>query len=290
METIRSHKEKCIQNFKAKAYKSPQYDYDKLVSGIQCEESDCIPKVPDAGKVVREGNSSYQIMHNGVKVMTDCCNWPWLSDLICGLKGHHEPQEERVFHEILKFMPPKATMIELGSGWSYYSLWFNEAVQDATNYMIEPDPERLESGKNNFRLNQKEGHFTRAYLGGTSFDGSANYAGALQISIDSFIRENGIERVNILHCDIQGYEYQMLVSARESIEARKIDYFFISTHSDSQIHAPCMQYLHRSGYTILAEHTMAESFSADGLIVARRKELEGPDEISISKREPYEPK
>ena len=56
-------------------------------------------------------------------------------------------------------------MIELGSYWAYYSLWFASQVKDAQNYLIEPDPRRLEIGRKNFELNNKIGFLDKDLLG-----------------------------------------------------------------------------------------------------------------------------
>jgi hypothetical protein len=44
-------------------------------------------------------------------------------------------------------------MIELGAFWSFYSMWFNKEVENAINYMVEPDSFNLGQGKRNFKLN-----------------------------------------------------------------------------------------------------------------------------------------
>jgi hypothetical protein len=56
-------------------------------------------------------------------------SWPSACCLMDGglielCKGYHEPQEELVFHKVMKRLPPNATMIELGGYWAFYSLWF----------------------------------------------------------------------------------------------------------------------------------------------------------------------
>ena len=44
-------------------------------------------------------------------------------------------------------------MIELGSYWSFYTIWFNKVVKNAKNYCIEPDIDNLTIGKKNAELN-----------------------------------------------------------------------------------------------------------------------------------------
>ena len=85
----------------------------------------------------------------------------------------------------------------------------------------------------------------RGYVG-TCDPSDVNFMGAKKLYIDSFLEENNINHVNILHSDIQGSEYDMLKSAIRSIRSGKIDYFFVSTHSE-QIHADCMKFLKTHG-------------------------------------------
>ncbi len=256
--------------------------YSRVILTVSCNDADYIPKQPDAGKVFNEKGISYQLMHNGIKVIKDCYYGSWMTDLIYGLKGHHEPQEEKLFYEVLKYIPEKGVMIELGSYWAYYSLWFAKEVLGSANYLVEPDPERLNIGKINFGLNGKNGIFFHGYVGGCG-DDAGDCKNASRIFIDSFLEDNHIEHVNILHSDIQGAEYSMLESAIHSIESNKIDYFFISTHS-KKIHTDCINFLKSHRYHIIAEHSLSESYSADGLIVARLESITGPDTIPISKR------
>jgi len=68
----------------------------------------------------------------------------------------------------------------------------------------------------------------------------------------------------------------------ESIKNGKIDYFFISTHR-SWVDENCRDFLLHADFLIIAEHKVEESCSHDGLIVARRKEIEGPTHISLRK-------
>lgn len=256
--------------------------YSRVILTLSCRDADYIPKCRDAGKVFQEGNLSYQLMHNGVKVLKDCYYGDWMTDLIYALKGHHEPQEEKAFYEVLQCMPENAVMVELGSYWAYYSLWFAKAVKNSTNYLIEPGIERLKIGQQNFQLNGMKGVFFHGYVGKCQ-DDAGDFRGAKQLFIDSFLEKNHIEHVNILHSDIQGSEYRMLQSAIRSIQLGKVDYFFISTHS-MNIHHQCIDFLEANHFDIIVEHSPGESYSVDGLIVGKRKDISGLQRIIISKR------
>jgi hypothetical protein len=85
---------------------------------VSCRDCELIPKVRDAGKVVSLEGKPVQIMHNGVRVVAGGYYGDWMTGIIERLQGHHEPQEEVVFHEILKHVAPDATMLELGGFWS----------------------------------------------------------------------------------------------------------------------------------------------------------------------------
>ena len=112
---------------------------------ISCRDADYISKVQGAGKIVTDGvDEKYQIMHNGLKVLAGAYGDNWTIRIIKRLHGHHEPQEEKVFYEVLKRVDKGSIMVELGAFWAYYSLWFNAFIEDSYNYCIEPDLSRLQ--------------------------------------------------------------------------------------------------------------------------------------------------
>jgi hypothetical protein len=243
-----------------------------------CKDTALIPKVSEAGQVTTDKNGqTIQIMHNGVKVLANSYYGDFHTEIIKQLKGHHEPQEEKVFFEVIKKMPTEATMIELGSYWSYYSLWFHKMVQKPKNYMVEALEENLELGRNNFKLNGFDGEFIYAKVGRKPND----LESLKTVSVDYLILSNSLDRVNILHADIQGHEYEMLIGAKEALKDKKIDFIFISTHG-LIVHFQCLKLLKIRGYKIIAEHTNLESYSCDGLIVGALNK--STEKVSISKR------
>lgn len=283
-EAMFEHKKKCRESMCLNSLnlQDPTYDMKRALFSIDCDDTDYIPKVVESGEIVHDGAIPYQLMHNGVKVILNSYyDVQWLTDVIYGLKGHHEPQEERCFYEVLKYMPENATMIELGSYWAYYSLWFASEVKGAKNYLIEPDPRRLEIGRKNFDLNNKTGKFIRGFAG-LMIDRDPDINGAPLISIDDFMTQEGIKHLHILHADIQGAEAAMLETTVKHLD--NIDYFFISTHDIQTAHIPCLNFFKAHGFIILAEHTVDQSFGGDGLIVAKRRGVAGPEAIQISKR------
>jgi hypothetical protein len=229
-----------------------------------CRDIDHIPKVADAGKVlVNSDGKRIQMMHNGIQVLADGYYSTPLTHLIEKLKGHHEPQEEKVFYEILKLVKPGSTMIELGAYWSFYSLWFQSAINGARNIMIEPEEENLRIGQENFELNRRKGTFIHALVGSKSL----NDTKPPTVAVDDLMKIHSLDRLEILHADIQGAEHEMLLGGRQSFAGKKIRFVFISTHG-TRMHARCLGFLRQLHYHVIVEHTTHESFSNDGLIVA----------------------
>lgn len=259
---------------------------DRINKTISCHDCDYIPKVLEAGKAF-EGNPDFQIMHNGIKIIYKAFHGEWMAEVIRQLRGHHEPQEEKVFYEVIKKLPSNAVMIEIGSFWSYYSMWFNKAITNAKTYMIEPNPEKIELGKKHFQMNKMQGSFTRAFVGKDSISNSSfedwdhTIYTLPQISIDDFLENQNIDFVHLLHSDIQGAEYEMLLGCQRSMDQGKIGYVFISTHGNC--HDKCISFLKKHNFNIIASHTIEESYSADGLVVASSHHIQNILPIEISK-------
>ncbi len=241
---------------------------------LACPDNQHISRIENAGKV----SNGKQLMHNGLKIHLGSYYGPEVAQQLFANKGVHEPQEEYVFQEVLKGMKPGSTMVELGAFWSFYSMWFNSQVARAKNFMVEPDVFNLGSGKRNFTLNKMTGDFTQAFVGDKP---SINKQGERTIGIDEFRKEKHINFIDILHCDIQGYEYDMLIGAIKTMEEDKIGYFFISTHSN-EVHYKCLKCLEQKRYMILCHADLNDSFAEDGLIVAKSVNYEGLDKIQIS--------
>jgi hypothetical protein len=159
-------------------------------------------------------------------------------------------------------------------------MWFYSRVPGAKCYMIEPELSHLKFGEKNFRINGMKGSFNHAYISNRSFI-SAN--GERFIGVDDFIEKNKIDFVDILHSDIQGFEFNMLKGAVKLFESRSVGYVFISTHSNS-IHQECLRFLESYGFVIVAEADLDCSFSMDGLIVAKDPNYKGIEKLEISKR------
>jgi FkbM family methyltransferase len=247
---------------------------------VSCRDCDSIPKVDQAGEIVFVDGQQIQIMHNGVRVIAGGYYGEWMTEIIRQLQGHHEPQEEAIFHEVLKHLSPQATMLELGGFWSYYSLWFLSSHYDQRRaIVVEPDPNHLSVGRANADLNNREITFIQASVGRESAQiqtfrtESAGDIQIPQLSVPLFLQEYAIPFLDILHCDTQGAETEIIASCETLFGNRKIRFGVFSTHShhisgDPLTHQRCLAMLKDFGGKILAEHDVHESFSGDGLIAA----------------------
>ena len=247
----------------------------------RCRDADVLPKVANAGTVSRMPDGTpVQIMHNGLKVLAGGYYGDWMQDLITRCAGHHEPQEELLFTEVLRHVPAEASMIELGGYWSFYSIWFLTRDRRRRSLVVEADPSHLEVGRTNARLNDCAPVFIHAFAGPkptppTGFQTEASGVVDLPcVSVASLLADHGIARLDLLHCDAQGVELAIVESCLELAAAGRLDWLIISTHNyhisnDPLTHQRCLAVLRQAGATILAEHDVHESFSGDGLIVAR---------------------
>lgn len=226
----------------------------------QSEDNIFIPRVENAGSIV--GN--YQIMHNGIKILKDGYYGDWVTRMFCQNRGVHEPQEERVFQDVLSHIESGSVMIELGSYWGFYSMWFYKKVKNAKCYLVEPDKNNLDIGKKNFQTNNCEGVFINAAIGSNKY-----FPEVPLDTVDNLIDTYHIDKISIIHSDIQHSEYEMLRGAERALKNKSIDYLFISTHSNI-LHNKCKNILRSYGYKISVDVNMNESYSYDGLIVACR--------------------
>jgi FkbM family methyltransferase len=258
---------------------------NRVKETISCLDCNEIKKVPIAGKILED---KYQVMHNGIKVIRGGYHGDWMETIIRELKGHHEPQEEKAFDSVMNRINTQepGVMIELGSNWAYYSMWFNKVVKDPINILLEPTEEKLELGKRNFKVNDMSGFFENVFIGRDSEEDSVfrDWDGRDyvldKVCIDDIAIKYKLEDITILHSDIQGAEYDMLLGAERLLSNKQIEYLFVSTHGDG-IHSNCLNYLLSKQYRVLCEHNVSESYSADGLIVVSRNDEE---KIEVSKK------
>ena len=216
-----------------------------------------IKRDPLSGMIDKEG---YVCLHNGNKVPISGENSYYgnFSQILVMNRGVHEPLEEFCFQETLeKIMDVEPKMIELGSYWAHYSMWFMKKFPKANCFMVEPDKKALDAGYNNFRNNNfLNGKF---YLSKVAKDA---------FILDEFVNLKKINKISILHSDIQGSELEMLNGAKNFLSKKSSDYIFLSTHSQN-IHNEAKNKLESFGYIIeVSSDFDNHTTSCDGFILA----------------------
>jgi len=213
-----------------------------------------IQRDPRAGYV--DGDLVY--LHNGLRVPIagPYAYYANFSAILVINRGVHEPIEEFVFQEVLKHLPDSPLMIELGAYWGHYSMWIKAVYPNANVHLVEPELQNLSVGKHNFELNGFTGEFINAFVGKEHF------------GVDRYLAEKGIQKITILHSDIQGYEVEMLEDCSKSLASKTIDYLFVSTHSQ-QLHLDAVKILQGFDYRVeVSSDFDYETTSCDGFIFA----------------------
>jgi FkbM family methyltransferase len=256
----------------------------RVLLTISCGDSDAVPKVHNAGDVLDHESGQVQVMHNGVLVERGGYFGPWTDEIIYALRGHHEPQEELAFHTVIERLKRDGAelMVELGSFWAYYGMWFAHAIPGSQVIAMEPDDAFMDVGRRNVALNHMEDRvtFVRGAIGpnpgaNMSFEAASDgqFHEVPTHDLESLLASCGRDRADLVLADIQGAETVLLQRAVPLLRAGRIRFLVVSTHhftiSGSAVtHQSALKLLRDEGAHIIAEHTVTESFSGDGLIVA----------------------
>ncbi|MEL6717989.1 MAG: FkbM family methyltransferase, partial [Bacteroidota bacterium] len=253
------------------------YWNERIDQVMRSSDNESIPRSKDAGTLI----DGKLVMHNGIKIdPLSYYSFPLLEMLISN-QGVHEPQEEKIFQEVIHSLSRKQeqkTMLELGAYWSFYSMWFKKVFPNSRTYMAEPKRENYLYGKVNFKLNKLKGTFIHTKIGKQDIP-EKNVK-----KVDSICAEQNIDFLDILHSDIQGFELDMLDGSHRMLSEQKIGYIFISTHSD-ELHYDCKKLLEsKYNYQQVASADLKESYSWDGILVMKLPNYEGIREVEISKR------
>ncbi|CAB4890675.1 MAG: FkbM family methyltransferase [Actinobacteria bacterium] len=253
---------------------------------VSCHDADDLPRVENAGEFARHNGHEVQIMHNGIRVLRGGYYGEWTEEIVRRLRGVHEPQQEKAVAAVLDrlVLNPNSdeplVCVELGSFWAYYSLWFLEEFTNGRVVCLEPDPAYLQVGVTNFALNERHGTFLPGAVG-LSSDTDAEFVaesdGKSRVTrlytLESLMKETSLSHVDILFVDIQGAEIPLLEGSQELLRSGKVRFIVVSTHDmgtsgSAMTHRYAEQLLVSAGAHIICEHSVPESFSADGLIVA----------------------
>jgi FkbM family methyltransferase len=270
---------------------------------VSCTDCDSLPKVAQAGDVIDHDGARVQVMHNGVLVEEGGYYGDWMARIISTLRGHHEPQEEVVFAAMTSRLAADAAaggaapaMIELGAFWAYYSLWLCHEVPGARAFGIEPDPAYLEVGRRNVALNDLGdrvllrpgvvGAEPGVLLPFTAESDGVERA-VVQYDLASLMAEHGLDRVDLVLSDIQGWETLFVERALPQLRAGQVRFLLVSTHhhsisGDALTHQRVRDLLVGAGAHVIAEHTVGESSSGDGLIAVSFDPRDGDMVVPVS--------
>jgi hypothetical protein len=207
-----------------------------------------------AGFVINES----VILHNGLKVPISGPHAYYgdFSSILVLNRGVHEPLEEFVFQEVIKILPSTPLMLELGAYWGHYSMWLKKAFPDAAVHLVEPETKNFLAGQYNFEQNRYDAEFVQSFVGKGEFE------------VDAYFEKKQINRLTILHSDIQGFELEMLEGCFNSLQKEAIDYLFISTHTQ-QLHQGVIETLKNFNYRIeVSSDFDTGTTSYDGFIFA----------------------
>jgi hypothetical protein len=161
---------------------------------------------------------------------------------------------------------PHYSMIELGSNWAYYSLLFKHILgKDKTLcIMIEPVEESLQVGKSNFALNDCEGVFYKKGIG-SSMEFYGEQVSIETITLNELLKLHNINEIDILHCDIDTAEVQMIKSNIDFFQNKRAKFIFILTHGDEYAKI-CKEQFVQLPYKLLTEQGHG-SQGGDGLLI-----------------------
>lgn len=213
-----------------------------------------IEKHPLAGFV----RNNMVFLHNGNRVPVEGPGsyYGGFSQILIFNRGVHEPLEEYAFQELIKVLPESPSMLELGAYWGHYSMWLKKRRPAAAVILVEPELQHIHAGIANFRINNIKGEFIQDFVGKGHF------------AVDAYLQAKGIAKLDILHADIQGFEIEMLDDCTQSLQQQRIDYIFISTHSQ-QLHNEALRRLQLFNYRIeISSDFDHQTTSLDGFIFA----------------------
>ncbi|UOM35369.1 FkbM family methyltransferase [Acuticoccus sp. I52.16.1] len=243
---------------------------------------------PRAGAVVEDEECAWQVMYNGIEVQRDGYFGSWMTELITRCGGHHEPQEEMVFDRVLDHVGPGARMIELGAFWCFYTASFLASLKgEAAAIAVEPDPGNVIAGLQTLQRNGLTAEVVFGRVGPAGPPATVTRYGAQmsapRVDVAAMMAARGWDTIDILHADIQGAEIALMTEIADLLAARRIGYVFVSTHGRREQIA-CLEAFDKARYVLVAEHDMAESYSFDGLVVARAPDRSGPPFVDLPLR------
>jgi FkbM family methyltransferase len=138
-----------------------------------------------------------------------------------------------IYH-LQRLVKPGSVILDIGANFGYYSLALaNFLRSDCTVYAFEPNPGTYQTLCDNISLNNLGNVIHPRAMGLSDFDGEVSFvepvgnAGATTLvkgkgvqvkTLDSFVHENNLPRVDLIKIDVEGMERSVLRGARHLFE------------------------------------------------------------------------
>jgi hypothetical protein len=155
-------------------------------------------------------------------------------------------------------------MIELGSNWSYYSLLFKHILgkEKTLNIMVEPHEESFKLSLEHFKLNNCDGIFYNKGITASTLNKDF-------VTLHEILKLNNLFNIDILHCDIDGSEMELIRNDFAFFERGVARYIFLFTHSND-INNQCKEFFKSFPYKLVHEFPNG-SQGGDGLLIFKLK-------------------
>ncbi len=221
----------------------------------------------------------------------------------------HEAEEEEIFLELIRRLPPDGCFVDVGAAIGYYLILARKLAPGLTIHGIEPLARHRRFLAENLLLNGlSPNEFTIHSEGLTSSTGSESFVDRgyssrigqviesrrslstrwkallekiglrrskrltiATMTLDGFVRRIG-RSIDLLQMDVQGLEVEVLKGGAESLKSGAVTTFLIGTHGRAHglpLHRLCREILEANGYTIEVDLPDPKE-QPDGILVASR--------------------
>lgn len=222
-----------------------------------CPDLDRMHRVAAAGEVQDGPDGRVQVLHNGLLVAADAYRGPWMTQLMSGTGGHYDAQQEVAMAATLERLSdtPKARMLDLGCGWGVNLMWFVRDFIDGSAAGIDEDPAMVSLARRHLGLNHLHAHIEQ----GDTTDLATALGG------------RDWERVDLVVANLAGGEAAFVDEAQTLLSAGAVRFLVLATNhrivtGDPLTHQRLRDQLQHLGGTVIAEHSVSESYSGTGLI------------------------
>lgn len=202
----------------------------------------------------------------------------------------HEPEEEKIFVEIIHSLPETACFVNIGAAVGYYAILAKKLTPGLTVHAVEPLAQHRKFFRENIKLNKfnlrdftlhheaiacRKGmdYFLEQDYGSVLLNESAVTKTFLQTILEKFTpkQSDGAKKKSLVHTitlndlikrvgrpvdllmmDVQGLEADILHSGTDVLQARKIKTLLIGTHGHA-VHQSCLFILQQHGFSISYE-------------------------------------